>query len=481
MRAWIIVSLVLAGCWTEAQEIPDRPEKLAFKPLVFASPTVQDCRVDLTNGVRVYLAEDAESSFLRVRIGIRAGTALDPKGKEGMVRLWANLLRQGGTQSIRAADLEWTLDSLAATLAVGCDAATTDLRLKAMSKDWEAGLDLLLQSLLEPAFEAERLELARAQVAEELKRREENVALVAEDCLEALRRKSLQTQASPPTPESLGRVTQDDLRAFHAEVLDPRNLVVAVSGRFDRSLLIQRLQKSVGGLVAGASARELPPPVTSLEAGAPGLYVVSRPSPQCAVRLALPGVAREDPDWVAAFVLNELLGGSSQGRLSRKIRAEAGLTYGIRSSLEDGSSGASRWICDFRTQNRTVAYALRLVRGELERVRSEAVPDAELAAVKDGLIQSFPTAWSSPQSRVEAFASDDLAGRPEDLQVAWRDRVKAVSSADIQRVARRLLDPARLVVVVVGKGAEAEAGDAEDHPGLLQDALPVPLVRLPDF
>jgi zinc protease len=481
MRAWIVFSLVLSGLRMEAHEIPARPELLEFRPLAFPSPSVRDCRESLPNGVRVFLAEEPASSFLRVRIGIRAGTDLDQKGKEGLVRLWAKLLRQGGTHGIRAADLEWTLDSLAATLDVTCDATTTDLRLKVMSKDGEAGLDLLLESLLRPAFEVERIELARNELAEDQKRREGNVALVAEDRLEALRRKILQTQAGPPTQESLGRVSRDDLRAFHAEVLDPRNLVVAVSGRFDRTLLIQRLRKSVGGLAAGAPALPFPPPVTSLEAGAPGIYVLSRPSPQCAVRLALPGVARKDPDWDAAYVLNELLGGSSQGRLSRKIRAEAGLTYGIRSSLEDGSAGAGRWICNFRTQNRTVAHALRLVRGELERVRSEAVPDAELAAVKDGLIQSFPAAWSVPLSRVEAFASDDLAGRPEDLQVAWRDRVKAISPADIQRVARRLLDPARLVVVVVGNGTEAEAGDAKDHPGLLQDALPVPLVRLPEF
>jgi zinc protease len=205
---------------------------------------------------------------------------------------------------------------------------------------------------------------------------------------------------------------------------------------------------------------------------------VPREGSQSLVRLVLPGLPRTDPDWETAQVLNELLAGSSLGRLSRKVRTEAGLTYGIRSTLSEPTRGRGDWTCTLRTRHRSVPYALRLILAELQRLRNEPVPPAELEATIDGLVQAYPSFWSSASNRVETFATHAQAGWPADLQVRARERFRAVTPERLQAMARRLLDPSRLVVLVAGRLEEAEAGDPKDHPGTLREAMNLPVIPL---
>jgi zinc protease len=126
-----------------------------------------------------------------------------------------------------------------------------------------------------------------------------------------------------------------------------------------------------------------------------------------------------------------------------------------------------------------VAYALRLALAELDRLKAEPVAQDELAVIKDSIIQAYPGKWAEPRTVVGTFAQERLVGWPENWWADYREKIQAVTAEDVQRVARKYLDPANLVILVVGKAAEAEAGDAKDHPGLLKDVAPLPMIRLP--
>ena len=114
----------------------------------------------------------------------------------------------------------------------------------------------------------------------------------------------------------------------------------------------------------------------------------------------------------------------------------------------------------------------------MQRLKDEPLTDAELASIKDGLAEAFPAQWGSRQAVAGRFADESLAGWPEDWWVDYREKVKGVTAADVQKAAKKLLDFEKMVVLAVGKASEVEAGDA-DHPGALKDAAKLPLARLP--
>jgi zinc protease len=179
------------------------------------------------------------------------------------------------------------------------------------------------------------------------------------------------------------------------------------------------------------------------------------------------------------MLMNHVLGGGGfTARLMKKIRSDEGLTYGVRTQLGEGPYYRGDLTGGLQTKNRSVAYALRLALAEMERLKAEPLTQAELTSVKDGLVESFPARWASRQAIANRFAEEHLEGWPEDWWADYREKVRGVTAADVQRMAKKLLDPGQLVILAVGKAAVIEAGDP-DHPGALKDAAKLPIARLP--
>ena len=125
-----------------------------------------------------------------------------------------------------------------------------------------------------------------------------------------------------------------------------------------------------------------------------------------------------------------------------------------------------------------MAYAPRLAPAEMQRLKDEPLTEAELTSIKDGLVEAFPAQWGSRQGVANRFADENLNGWPEDWWLDYREKVKGVTAADVQKAARKLLDFEKVVVLAVGEASEVEAGDP-DHPGALKDAAKLPPSRLP--
>lgn len=462
-----------------AQQIPERPEKLTYAPLTFQVPRAKEAKVVLPNKVPAYLVPDPKGvPLVRVTVMWRGGGYLEPAGKEGLASLFGSQLALGGTKEMDAAAVEDRLDALAATLSSSCGELTGSLHLQVQEKDLGEGMDLLMAALTAPAFEKDRLDLARRSARQALERRNDSVTSIAGTQRPYLLYGDSFFLSGGATAASLDAITRDDLAAFHARLLHPANLAVAVSGRFDRKQMTALLGRTVGAVKAGSAAQASPKVPAPTFARRPGLYVSDKDAPQAMVEWVVPGARRSDPDWYAAMLMNHVLGGSFTSRLMKRIRSDEGLTYGVRTSLGEGAHWRGDLSGSLQTKNRSVAYALRIAFEEMKRLRDEPLTAVELKALKEGLVESFPAQWGSRQAIASRFAEEALAGWPEDWWVDFREKVQAVSAADVQRMAQKLLDPAQAVVLVVGKASEAEAGDP-DHPGALADAVKLPLVKLP--
>jgi zinc protease len=474
--------VILLGAATAlAQDIPDRPEKLQFSPIRFETPRARDYKAKLKNGVPAFVAPNGKEGtpLVRVTVSWRGGAYLDPKGKEGLATLYGSQLTQGGTAKLDAASLQDRLEALAATLTSSCTDTSCSLSLQVLDKDLGEGLGLVMQALTEPAFAQDRLDLARRQGRQRVSRRNDDVTSIASYQMGYLLFGEDHFASAGDTVASLEAITRDDLLAFHAQLMHPANLFVAAAGQFDRKAMVAALDRTVGQVKAGPKARVSPPVPAPQFTRTPGIYVTDKDAPQAMIRWAFPGIRRTDPDWHAAFVANQILGGRGfTARLMKRIRSDEGLTYGVYSTLEPGTYWRGDVTGGLQTKNRSVAYALRLALEEIRKMKEQPVSDDELSVNKDGIIEAFPSQWATKQAVASRFADEAREGWPEDWWASYREKIQAVTAADVQRMARRLFDTEKMVILAVGKAPEMEPGDP-DHPGALKDVAPLPLKSLP--
>ncbi|MEZ4386708.1 MAG: pitrilysin family protein [Candidatus Krumholzibacteriia bacterium] len=456
--------------------IPDRPEELVFPALTYDPPRAADYRHTLDGGMVAYLVPDQASPLVTVSVLLRLGPDLDPVGKEGLGSLMMDLLTRSGTADLGAAELEDRVAALGAQLGSGMGGgrrgmmgmggvrtgpAESWVSLNLLAKDLDAGLALLVSCLRAPAFEADRLQLAREQALQRMKERNDETAGIERREWGYLLDGEGHWSTRWPVQASLASITREDLMAQHSRYVGPENFVLAVSGDFAPKAMQKALERAFKGWPYRA-ARPGPPPAPDHEPPA-GWFVVDKDVNQARVSFGLVALDRYDPDWYAALVMNDILGGGGfSSRLVNRIRSDEGLAYSVRSSLGSGTYYPDDWRVTFQTKVRSTAHAVDIALAEVARIRDEPVSPDELALAKASFVESLPTGFETAGAIAGALAVEELTGRhardPEYFR-EYRRRIEAVSAADVQRVARRLLVPDRLTFLVVGNVDEVMLGD----------------------
>jgi zinc protease len=255
-------------------------------------------------------------------------------------------------------------------------------------------------------------------------------------------------------------------------------MVAAVSGSFDRASMLRKLEAAFS---AWPAPKPVVPPVPStMKTAAPGLYRIQKDVNQGRVSIGLPSVTRDNPDIYALEVMNEILGGSGfTSRITRTVRSNEGLAYSAGSGLSFGVYYPGRFRAAFQSKSRSVAYATDLVLGEIRQMRETAVAKEELDTIQKNLIETFPSSFASQAQAVGIFASDEFTKRAPSYWSTYRDRIRAVTAADVERVAKTYLVPEKLVILVVGDQKEIDLGDGKHDASLPKLAPRGKLVTLP--
>jgi zinc protease len=193
----------------------------------------------------------------------------------------------------------------------------------------------------------------------------------------------------------------------------------------------------------------------------PGVYHVEKEIPQGKVYIGTRSITRDDPDYFAALVMNEILGGGGfTSRIMKTVRSDEGLAYSAGSGLDAGVWYPGEFRAAFQSKSATVALAIKLIRGEFEKMRSTEVSAEELDVAKKSFIETFPRSFESKPTMLGIFVSDEWTGRDPAYWQTYRDNVAKVTAADVQRVAKRLLDFDQMAVFVVGDWDAIAPGDA---------------------
>ena len=418
---------------------------LAFTLPAAAGMKIQ--QVTSPGGITAWLVEDHGIPFTALEIQFRGGTALDAPDKRGATNLMTALIEEGADEMDSRAFAE-ARDSLAAqfTFDPGTDSVGVSARFLTENRD--QAVALLRSALVNPRFDQDAINRVREQVLSGLRADQKDPETIAPQVLNTLAfGDHPYGSAGDGTIASVTALTRDDIVSAHKGALAQDRIYVAATGDITAAELGPLLDTLLGDLPKTGT----PQPADATWQLKPGVTVQDFPSPQSVVFFGHQGITRDDPDFFAAFILNEVLGGGRfSARLMTEVREKRGLTYGIGTYLVP-MDHAELVLGQFSASNDKVAEAIEVTRAEWARIASQGITDQELATTKTYLTGSYPLRFDGNGPIANILVGMQMEGLPIDYAVTRNDKVNAVTMADIKRVAARLFRPDQLHFVVVGQ------------------------------
>lgn len=405
--------------------------------------------VTTPGGFTAWLVEDHGIPFVALELHFRGGTSLDAPGKRGAVYLMTALIEEG-TGDLDSQGFAEARDSLGARFSFDSSADSVTVSARMLTENRAAAADLLGQAIRAPRFDQAAIDRVREQVLAGIRADDRDPSALAGRAMDAMAYGDHPyATAGEGTVDSVSGLTRDDLLAAHAAALARDRVTIAAAG----DITAEELAALIDGLLLGLPETGAPLPGRAPHTLTAGLTVVDFPSPQSVVLFGHQGMRREDPDFFAAFILNEALGGGRfSSRLMSEVREKRGLTYGIGTGLYTLDQ-AEMIFGQFSTSNDTVAEAIEVIRAEWARIAADGLSEEELEATKTYLTGAFPLRFDSNSAIASILVGFQVVGLPIDYVNTRNAKIEAVTMEDIRRVAAQMFRPDDLHFVVAGQPA----------------------------
>jgi zinc protease len=449
-------------------------EKLPIPKLHEFKPQ-QPKRIELKNGIVVFLQEDHELPFISGSVMIPGGSREETEpAKTGLLDLYGEAWRTSGTEKMDGDAMDDFLEAKAAHIETAGDVDSTAVSWDSLKGDSDDVFALAMDLLFHPKFSEEKLQLAKQQMATGIVRRNDEEAEIAEREAAKLVYGANGPYSRQPELATIGAVTLADLQAWHDRTLKGK-LIVGVSGDFDPVAMEAKVRTAFEGL----------PPVEALPARhdefadpKPGVYFIDKEDVnQSNVEIVGLGTDRRNPDVPALAVMNEILGGGFGSRLFQKVRTELGLAYAVGGGFGMQYDHPALFRAEVLTKSPSTVDATKAALAEIAGLNTRPFTEEELKRAKDNILNSFLFRYDTKDKVLDERERLEFYGYPADYLETYKAALEKVTLSDVTAVAKKYIHPDKLAVLVVGNGPEIKPGlDALDlgtvHP--VDITIPMP-------
>lgn len=440
---WLLAATLLSSCAGTTPAV--NPRSMTFPPLQFEIPKSE--RAVLPNGMVLYMLQDHELPLVNITAYINTGSIYEPEEKTGLASLTGAVMRSGGAGRLTPEQLDAELEFMASRIEAGIGPDSGTVSAASLTKNLDRTLKLFGEVLMRPGFREDRVKLAVARSLEGIRRQNDDPKAIADRELNRALYAG-HPLGRVPTMASVGKITRDDLVDFHRRYFHPNNIILAVSGDFDREQMISRLNELFSGWPKAEVRLPLVP--EPKPAAPPEILFARKDVSQSVIRMGEMGIEKNNPDLYSLRVMDYILGGGFTSRLVQEIRSNQGLAYSVDSDLDVGRRFIGTIGVDTETKSGSTVHTISLIREIVASMTKAPVSDQELALAKDSIVNSFIFGFTKPDVVVNQQARLEFYGYPQDYLEKYRENIRKVTKDDVLRVSRQYLHPMQMVLMVVG-------------------------------
>ena len=425
---------------TSWQQIPVPPLP-AFHPQ-------QPKRIELSNGMVIFLQEDHELPLIGGSARIRGGSRDEPASKVGLVDIFGEVWRTGGTKTQTGDQLDDFLEVRAAKVETAGGSDSTTISLSCLKGDFDDVFKVFADLLQNPEFRADKLDLAQKQEQDSISRRNDDVGEIASRESAKLAYGADNPYAREAEYATVAAVTRQDLIDWHRTYVHPNNIILGISGDFDAKEMEAKLRAAFESWPKGP---ELPKDEIQYHPAKPGYYLIPKDDVnQSSIQMVTLGTTRNNPDYYAITVFNEAFGGGFSSRLFNDIRTKRGLAYHVGGGI--GANFGHPGIEEFSmgTKSETTIESIRALDEDIDDLAKKPITDEEIKHAKDAILNAFIFRLDSPDKVLYERLTYEYYGYPSDWLDKFPTEIQKVTAADVNRVASKYVHRDQLAVLVIG-------------------------------
>jgi zinc protease len=429
---------------TDWQQIPI-PSLPAFHPQ-------EPKRIQLPNGLVIFLQEDHELPLIDGTARIRGGSRSEPANKVGMLDIYGEVWRTGGTKAQTGDQLDDYLEIRAAKVETGSNADSTTISWSCLKGDFDDVFKAFNEVLREPEFRTDKIDLAQKEMDDSISRRNDDVSAIASRESKKLAYGANNPYAREPEYATVAAATRQDLLDWHHAHVHPNNMILGIIGDFDSVAMAAKLRQFFGDWPKGPPVKE---DKIEFQPAKPGYYQIPKEDVnQSSIHMTELGIRRDNPDYYAAQVFNEAFGGGFSSRLFKSIRTAQGLAYGVGGGIGAAFDHPGILRISMSTKSASTAESIQALYKEIDTVAKNPISEEEIKRAKDSILNSFVFNFDSPEKVLRERMAYEFYGYPADYLERYRAGIEKVGKEDVARAAAKYLHKDKLAVLVVGNTAE---------------------------
>lgn len=434
-------------------------------------------RIALPNGMVIFLQEDHELPTIDGTARIRGGARSEPAAKVGLTSLYSEVWRTGGTKAETGDQLDDFLEIRAAKVETGANDDSTTVSLSCLKDNFNDVFKIFSELLRAPEFREDKLDLAKREAFDAISRRNDDIGEIAHR--EAIKLAYGPTNPYARTPEyaTVSAVTRQDLVDWHQNYVHPNNIIIGIVGDFDSAQMEATLRKAFGDWQKGPAFKA---PEIRFEPAKPGYYLVKKEDVnQSNIRMVGLGTTRNNPDYYAIEVFNEVFTGGFASRLVQSLRTAQGLAYSVGGGI--GTRFDHPGIEQFAmgTKSNTTVESIQGLYAQIEELKTKPITDDEITRAKDSILNAFVFNFDTPDKVLRERMAYEFYGYPADFLERYRAGIEKVTTADVARIISKYLHKDQLAVLVVGNSNDfdkpiSSLGPVKD----IDISIPPPLAQM---